>query len=351
MKILEKDLRKGIVKLIPEDQDDIWLLYNIITPGDHVTAQTTRVVKVEGGNSRRIPMTLTIRVKALEFQPFTDRLRIRGIVVEGPERFGVKGHYHTINVEPGKPIVIYKERWPAHILKRLEKALERRPRILLVAIDYDDVAIALMSEQGIKTLYEEALRLPGKNEPVDFDKILDRFLDRIGKIIAEYVSRYGARSVIIGSPSMLRQRLSSIIKEKIGNTIVISDNVSMGGMPGIKELMHRDSVKKALKEASLMRAQEALAEFRKLLMTNDKMIAYGIDDVERAVMLNAVDKIVVSEELLRTYDEHERRRIDKVLEEAYRRRAEIIVVPRESPIYYELEGLGGIIAILRFPIS
>ncbi|NPA98136.1 MAG: mRNA surveillance protein pelota [Crenarchaeota archaeon] len=350
MKILDKDLRKGIVKLVPEDQDDMWILYNIIAPGDLVTAQTTRDIKVEG-SSRRVPMILTIQVKALEFQPFTDRLRIRGIVVEGPERFGVKGHYHTINVEPGKPIVINKERWPAHILKRIEDAMKRRPRILLVAIDYDDVAIALLSEQGVKILYEEALRLPGKSDTADFDKMLAKFLDKISKIIADYVSRYRTKYVIIGSPSMLRQNLARILKDRIAGVSVVIDNVSMGGAPGIRELMRRDSVKEALKEASLMRAQEALAEFRRLLMTNDKMVVYGIDDVERAVSLNAVEKIIVSEDLLRTYNEDVRKRVDRILEEAYRRRAEIIVVPKESQVYYEIEGLGGIAGILRFPIS
>ncbi len=351
MKILEKDLRKGFVKLVPEDQDDMWILYNIIAPGDLVTAQTTRDIKVEGGSSRRIPMVLTIRVKALEFQPFTDRLRVRGIVVEGPERFGVKGHYHTINIEPGKPIIIIKERWPMHILKRIEDAVKRRPRILLVAIDYDDVAIALLSEQGVKILYEEALRLPGKGDVADFDKMLNKFLDKIGKIIADYVSRYHTKYVVIGSPSMLRQNLARILRTYIPNVSVVIDNVSMGGAPGIRELMHRDSVKEALKEAGLMRAQEALAEFRRLLMTNDKMVVYGIDDVERAVGLNAVDKIIVSEDLLRTYDENVRKRVDRILEDAYKRRAEIILVPKESPVYYEIEGLGGIVGILRFPIE
>ena len=47
-------------------------------------------------------MILTVRVEAVEFQAFTTRLRIRGIVIEGPEKYGVVGKNHTHSIEPGR---------------------------------------------------------------------------------------------------------------------------------------------------------------------------------------------------------------------------------------------------------
>ncbi|MBO4503120.1 MAG: mRNA surveillance protein pelota, partial [Candidatus Methanomethylophilus sp.] len=42
MRILGKDGGLGEIKVLPETDDDIWHLYNVICVGDLVTASTTR---------------------------------------------------------------------------------------------------------------------------------------------------------------------------------------------------------------------------------------------------------------------------------------------------------------------
>jgi protein pelota len=351
LRIIEEDLRKGYIKLVPEDQDDLWILYNIIKPGDKVTAQTTRDVKhEEGSGGRRIPMILTIIVKNLEFQPFTERLRIRGIVIEGPERYGVKGHYHTLNIMIGKPLIIWKESWSRYDLELLKRTSSRRKRVLIIAFDYDEAAIALMSEQGVKILEEFSSNIPGKREPGLFQRELKNYMSMIREKIIRYYEKYQPNIIIIASPSNLQKRLSEMIRDQIRTHIII-DHVSMGGTSGVREVLRRDSIREALKEINIIHAQEILNKFHELLVKNPDLVAYGIDDVEECVRYNAVDKLVVSEEYLRTYDEELRRRITSILDEAYKRRAEIVIVPHSSDVGIEVEGLGGIIAILRYPLK
>jgi protein pelota len=351
LRIVEENLRKGYIKLIPEDQDDLWILYNIIKPGDRVTAQTTRDVKhEEGSGGRRIPMILTIIVKNLEFQPFTERLRIRGIVVEGPERYGVKGHYHTLNIVIGKPLIIWKENWSRYDLELLRRTSSRRKKVLITAFDYDEAAIALMSEQGVKILEEFTSNIPGKREPGLFQRGLENYMLTLSEKIVKYYEKYRPDIIVIASPSNLQKRLSEMIRDRI-RTHVIIDHVSMGGVSGVREVLRRDSIREALKEISIIRAQEILSKFHELLIKNSDLVAYGIDDVEECVKYNAVDKLVVSEEYLRTYDEELRNKISSILDEAYKRRAEIIIVPHNSDVGIEVEGLGGIIAILRYPLK
>ncbi|RLI35051.1 mRNA surveillance protein Pelota, partial [Candidatus Bathyarchaeota archaeon] len=52
MKILASDLKHGEVKLVVENLDDLWHLYNIIGEGDLVYAKTSREVKAGGEGSR-----------------------------------------------------------------------------------------------------------------------------------------------------------------------------------------------------------------------------------------------------------------------------------------------------------
>ncbi len=296
-------------------------------------------------------MKLAIRVEYLEFQPFTERLRIRGVVVEGPEEYGVKGKYHTLNVEPGDKIVIWKEKWPMYQVDRLERASGVRENIIVATLDYDDACIALLSEQGIKVLEEISSRLPGKDDPSGFTKALNRYFEEVVRAIIENVEKYGVKAVVIASPGDLSKRIVDTLGDRLRNTIVVRDTVSMGGRSGLNEVLRRDSVKQVVKELSIVRGRAVLEEFKRLLVKDPLMIAYGIDDVEHAVNCNAVSKLLVSSDYLRTYDEEIRRRVNDLIEEAYRRRADVMIVPSDTDLGREINGLGGIIAILRFPLQ
>ncbi|MCD6487853.1 MAG: mRNA surveillance protein pelota [Desulfurococcales archaeon] len=351
MRILETDLKKGYIKLVPENQDDLWLLYNIIQENDQVIAKTTREVKSDkSGGSKRIPMTLTIKVKNLEFQPFTSRLRVRGVVLEGPERFGVKGHYHTLNIEPGTIVTIFKDRWPKYMLKKLEKALKERGRILLIAFDYDELAIGIMSHQGIKILVEKPSQIPGKDSP-SYEEIRKKYINEILKLVKEYVKRYNIDYVIIASPGFLKNELTKKIMDMDLGVHITVDTVSTGGVSGIYELSRRDSIKEALKELEVIKAGKILDNFLYLIIKDDSMVAYGVDEVSKAVENNAVKELVVSEELIRSPDEELRRRVEEILIEADKRGAEIVIAPSSSEISKRVMGFGGIIAILRYQLK
>ena len=106
MKIVATDLRKGIVKVRIETVDDLWVLKNVIKVGDVVVGRTLRDVKIEGEGKRRLPMILAIKVKNMYFQPFSSRLRVHGIIIEGPDGYGLKGSHHTLNIDVGSEIGI-----------------------------------------------------------------------------------------------------------------------------------------------------------------------------------------------------------------------------------------------------
>ncbi|MEM2320004.1 MAG: mRNA surveillance protein Pelota, partial [Candidatus Bathyarchaeia archaeon] len=68
MKVLEINLKKGFVKVIPETLDDLWHLYNIIYKNDEVYAYTTREIKSDERYSRskrgeRVSVFLGVKVE------------------------------------------------------------------------------------------------------------------------------------------------------------------------------------------------------------------------------------------------------------------------------------------------
>lgn len=350
MRVIEKDLKHGIIKIVPENPDDLWILYNIVKPGDIVTARSTREVKGdESSSSRRIPMIISIRVKALEFQPFTTRLRIRGIVVDAPDKYGVKGKHHTINVEPGTILVVEKKNWRSYELRKLEEASLRRGMVILVAIDYDEASIGVLSSQGLRIIASIRSGFSSKRYG-DPGAVLEKYYENVAAVIEKLYSENKISAIIVGGPGFAKDSLYALLTQRLREAHVIIDTASMGGRHGLWELARRDSVLKALKQYEIIEANRILGEFKRLLITNPDRVAYGLDDVEYSVKMNAVRTILVAESMLHSSDEDLRRRLDEILAEADRRAAAIHIAPFKSDVEYELLGFGGIVALLRYSL-
>ena len=340
------DWKRGVLRIRIDSEDDLWLLSMLISPGDLVKGLTVRDVSL-GYEKRKIPMVLTLRVQKTEFQPFTNKLRIHGIVVEGPDRFGVKGSHHTINVDVGHEITVFKSSWSPQMLNELLK-LVRPIKAVLVALDFDEYAIAVVQSQGMKIVDEKTISLPISDDRLEHEK--SRVVESLAKRIAEVCSREGIDIVVIGSPTALREELKSRLKELSPKLRIYTDTVANGGYAGIQELLRRDVVKRVLQDLSVEEAEKILDEFSALLVKNDKKVAYGIDHVEMAASMGAIEKLVVIDELLSTFDEH-RLRIEKILRRVAESRGKIVIVPASTPAGQRIKMLGGVIAILRYQID
>ncbi|MFW5927921.1 MAG: mRNA surveillance protein pelota, partial [Thermoplasmatota archaeon] len=154
MKILHQDTREGKIKVRIDNMDDLWHLKNIIDPDDIVSAVTYRreetqrdKIRSERGEKKR--MRLDIEVEKMEFHEFSDRLRILGVIIDGPQDLG---SYHTLNLTDGDELTIIKDEWKKHELDRLKEAVERseEPIITFVALEENDAVIAIMRQYGLK---------------------------------------------------------------------------------------------------------------------------------------------------------------------------------------------------------
>ena len=101
MKIIFKDMKHGEIKLVAENLDDIWHLYNIIEKGDLVRAVTFRTDeqkddKIRSKKAEKKRMKLGVRVSEIKFHDFSDRLRIHGNI----ERYfqNIKPYFDTIAI-------------------------------------------------------------------------------------------------------------------------------------------------------------------------------------------------------------------------------------------------------------
>jgi len=347
MRVLETNPSRGEVKLRIEDEEDVWTFYSILREGDMIRARTARSVSGSSGKEK-IPMTLTIRVTGAEFQPFSGVLRVKGVIVEGPDRFGLKGAHHSIKVYPGRELVLIREKGLEQLLEKLKKASERKPKVPILAIDYDEYALAIVRGQGIEWAFEGALRLPGKGDE-NREKALEKALNELVKRVEEELKARDLKAIIVVGPGFLKDKVAEKLKEK-GFEVKV-DSVSMGGRAGVLEAIRKGTLKNLREELESVKAMEYLEEFAKHIGREDNLALYGLEDCLFAAKANAVKTLLIVDSLIHSLNDEEREKATELVEEAEKRGAEVIIVPKDTEAGERLWALGGVICLLRYPLE
>lgn len=349
MRILWISPRRTQIKVLVESEEDLWTLKVVLRPGDLIEGWTTRdVASGLGGEKERRPIMVKLRVENVEFQPFTGKLRVFGVIVEGPEEYGVRGKHHSMLVAPGHTIMIERDGgWSERVIERIRSS-GPRGRALIVAIDYDEYAIGLLSAHGFKVLVEGSSSLPGKDDPRREDA-LDRYVELVARSVVESTSDNVSIAIVVG-PGYLKHSIASKVRELAPTLRVYVDEASTGGVAGLREALRRTSILEYLKEFSVVEAEAVLEEFMSLIAREPERVAYGIEDVRNVALMGAIKHVVILDSLISSIDDEVREAADTILSRAEDVKAKVTIVHSESPPGERIEKLGGVIAILRYPI-
>lgn len=359
MKKLSEGLKHGKMTLLVETLDDLWHLYNVISPGDKVYARTTREVKIEEEGIRptkgkRIPVFLGIQADRVAFQKEMNRLRVTGVIFEAPERLGIKGSYHTISISTGKKVTIEKPEWPLHQLRRIKTACEAKAApIVVAAIDDEECCVALLRHYGFDVKAEIRARLPGKLEGEKRDKA---FLSYFKAASDSLVSAWNeCRSLIaIVGPGFVKDKFTKYVRQKhptIVDHIATVGSVSSGGVAGVHEALRCGILGGVAKKIRVTEETRAVEEVLTRIGSQRRGVSYGSVDVEKAVGYGAVKLMLVADELLRGAEDEERRRLEDLIRNVEKTRGRVMIVSAEHEAGKKLWGLGGVAALLRFPIA
>lgn len=340
MRLLNQNTRTGEIKLLVTNPDDLWHLYNIILPGDIVKGVTYRREEaredaIRAEREKKIRMFVSLEVERCEFMEFQNTLRVTGKLVEA--QFD-QGSYHTLNLTEGSDIAIQKEVWPAHMLSRIREAVEGKgnAQIIAIAIEYGEAVIAVIKSFGvdeIATIHSTSVKdSPGKKEKSDFFSQ-----------IVEQVRALPSLPVIVVGPGFIKDDFAREAKSAAQTIFANAQLVhtGQGGMAGIREAMTKPENSKLLENVRM--AEEARAvDALKAMMAVDGPCTYGMEQVSRALDAGAVEKLMVSDRLLREG------KISEMMKKAESKASEILVVTSRWDPGKQIESLGGIAAILRY---
>lgn len=340
MRILEKDLKNGNVRILLETDEDVWHLYNVLEVGDIVTASTTRreeksADKLRAERSEKKRMTLGIRVEKIEFSEEDIRLRVLGTIETGPQDIG---QHHTLIFEIGDNLLISKPEWRNSQIERLDRAVKdsRQPRILFVSLDQDEATIAVLRQFGLKEVATLRSMRTGKqyNEGSKTDNYHDEIIAKITPLISENMP------IVLLGPGFEKESLSDSMKEK-GFKGLHVHHTGQSGMTGVNELIKTGMGAKILRESSVGVEMEAVEKLMAEI-GKDGLATYGPSEISNATNAGAVETLLVLDSKLREED------LDDLIRAVEDQNGNVIIVSGQHDSGKELSALGGMGAILRY---
>ncbi len=214
MRVLHQDRKAGEIKLMVDNLDDLWHLYNIINVGDMIISLTFRrdeakTDKIRAERAEKKRMVLGIKVEKVEFSESDSRLRILGVIIEGPQDLGA---HHTLNIGEGDSLTIRKQDWKDSQLERIKRAVDdaKKPRLLFVSLENDEAIIAVTRQFGVQEIAHITAGSSGKmydqKDGGDF----------FGEIITKIKQNRGTGGSFSDPRSRVRQRILDLSREGKG---------------------------------------------------------------------------------------------------------------------------------------
>ncbi len=365
LKVYRDKVYKGEMKLIPETLNDLWHLYNIIEKGDTIYAKTFRRIRssdepLRADKGEKTPVYLGITVEDASLHKYSNKLRVRGIISSAPENVS-RGSYHTINVETGTPIKIIKNKWPKYILERIDEAEKHReePKIIVISIEEGEASIAIINSYSVDTISNISMNIPGKRFASQHDEAIRAFFSEVYKALNQFIVSQKLKigqdinKIVIVGPGFTKDNFLNYLISKLP---VLKDNLllessSYGGVNGVYEAINRGIVAKILEESKVIKDSQLMEEFFIHLSKDDKRVAYGNEAVQKAVLHGAVDKLLITDEKLRTANTEEREKYDELLRQSEHMGGKTHIISTLHMAGERLRAFGGIAAILRFPLA
>lgn len=327
-------------------------------------------------------------MRSLDFDPQAGQLHVSGQIAR-ENRYTKVGQFHTLDLELQRNFTLEKEvegkdggeGWDSVARAQLEEAIDQTR---------GTEAVAVVMQEGIAnicfiTQYQTVLRqrvevsVPrkrtGAGRSADHDKGLQRFfttvLDTLMRQLEGLLENKDSSAsfpILLASPGftaagclkhineVAMNKGDKLLQELVKRKAFIVIHSSSGHLHSLNEVLKSPEVLVRLKDTKYARETALMDDFFGLLRKDDGRAWYGPKEVETAVEKGAVGRgggvLLISNALFRSQDIATRRRWVRLVDQVRESEGgEVRVLSSDHESGRRLEGIGGIAAILTFPID
>ncbi|KAK7245026.1 hypothetical protein RIF29_39856 [Crotalaria pallida] len=379
MKLLDKiDLvvnQTGTVKIVPQESDDLWLLYNLITPGDVVSSETTRKVHLESSNkstpASRVKLTLHLKVTCRDFHKDSSTLRVQGRNLDA-NPYVPQGAFHSFTLEINKALEIRKKVWGCGDVEALRESAEK------VSCSEGDVVAVIMQRghaeiyllgKGVTTLCSKiegsSSSTGGRKGASSLKGTWNVFFREVFGSITKHVDFKVVKSMVIASNGSTkdefrrfllseakRLRIKSIEDNKSRILVVGLECTNKGNNNNdhLKEVFGDTTVMNSIKDSKVGLEIRALRELWDMVCSNSDRACYGPKSVESAQEMRAIETLLITDELYRSNEIGIRQKYERLVKSVKESGGKALVYSSMHVLAQQLQQLTGVAAILRFPL-
>ncbi|KAK2734044.1 Translation factor pelota [Myotisia sp. PD_48] len=362
--------------------------------------------------SSRVHMTLQIRVKSLDFDAQSSQLHVSGqIVAETP--YTKIGQHHTLDLELQRNFTLEKEvepsssvrdgpgvgtslgGWDSMAIEMLKDAVDiggkRRAEAVAVVMQEGLANICFIGQFQTVLKQKVETTIPRKRQGgSDHDKALTKFYQLTLETLLRHIEFNSAtgsslvsssgssnstsngsssdgsvKPILLASPGFtaagFQKHIQSVANTTTPTLRTLLQNLavvhsSSGHLHSLAEVLQSPTVQTLLANTKYARETALMDSFLTHLRKDTNRATYGPREVESAVDQGAVSRgggvLLISNRLFRAQDVRERQRwvtlVDRVRDVEG---GEVRVLSSDHESGRRLDGLGGVAAILSFPIA
>ncbi len=256
------------------------------------------------------------------------------------------------SIEPPIPLKMRLYRCDKEfVLDILREMLDIKESYGLIVMDRREGDIAELRGKAIVPLASAKSNVPGKTKAggqsaarymrLREDAAKD-FYKKLGMMAKDqFLGKPNVKGIIVGGPGPTKYEFvdGNYITPDVKKKIIAIKDLSYTGDFGLQELVEKSQ--DVLAEEEIVEEKKLLGEFFNTLAKEPSKVAYGMEQVKKALSMGAVDRLLLSEDL-----------DDKTIEEldnlAQQTGTEVYLISTDTREGVQLREMGKVAALLRF---
>ncbi len=358
----------GKVDIIVDNDEDLWILYNLIAKGDYIKTAMFRKVQHESGggkvSSTKKKLIITIKIEEIEYCQEDDIIRLKGKNTSENEYISI-GQFQTAEISKGTFFTLFKYYWDDIHIETLRNATDKTIT--------SDVA-AIIMEEGIAHLYfinNNQTVLHGKinqsipkkrNGSTQYNKGKKNFFTKILNNLVKEINFENCKCVIIASPGFTKDEFGNFMIDEINNNLKVYQTIknnlskiiychsSSGYKQSLDEILSKPEIKKLIKDTKCIEENTIMEKFNEILGTDMDKAFFGLKSFEIAYSNNAINTVILTDNFLRKISPTTRKKLSMNLKNLKNKGIQVFKFSSQHTTGEKVDAFGGIIGILNYVV-
>ena len=342
-------------KLRIDSEDDLWVLARFAISGRSLAMLGERrdTTTAESGDrakaAERKKMWIQLRIISTEYKTYSNILRVHGTIEQAPVDIG---SHHTHLVEVGDELEIHSSSgFPEYdrLLLTDTMTTDKKSNVSIIVVENDEIILFEVTRRGLREGATWTMRGGGKRGDVrTSETVAKSFQQQVAKEILAATST--KLPMILCGPGHARERLRNVILSQDPQRTIRLVSTSMAGRSGANEIIRDGLADELLSEHAISKEIKLLEEVW-LRLSKNGAVAYGENELSRAMNEGAIETLLVSADKIRDPEAMiEGTPVSKWIEAISDIGAELVQCSSDHDSGEQLNNMGGIIALLRYKL-